>query len=873
MIDRRERRDRARRVLLACLVSGVLCVATGTLCVSVLGMSFSDAVGVAGIALAIVGIPLNLYAAMSPPVPESTTAPHAAPAHRPGQLIVGDVPAEAAALQPRAALVDRLAARRRDGAAGVVTAITGLRGVGKTQLAAAYARAAVTDAWPVVVWVTAQTPDQIVAGLARLADAAQVRPPDSDTATAAEAALAWLRVQPGPCLLVYDNAEDPDQLRPWIPGVGNVQVIITAVREAFAALGSSIPVELFTTDEARTYLRDRTGVDDPDGADRLATALGWLPLALAQAAALIGRHRAYSGYAEFLDRLDSMPVTEALQRVVGDTYTVGAARTMQLSFDALGPDDGDGTVTTVLNRFAVLAPTGVTANLLTMPGHGDHDVRVALGQLLDRALVAPSADGRSFGQHRLVQRVRREQLAAAGQLDGVLSDVAGVVAAALTPIEEAWQHRTESGPLVDHILALWNSADSTANHATPPADLAAALLELRVWAVAQLNRTYDHTRAIALGIELVADADRILGAERPTTLAARMGLAAAYRSMGRLDDAIPLYETALEGGVRVLGTDHPDTLQTRNNLAGAYQSVGRLDEAIALYESTLDDRARVLGPEHPDTLQSRNNLAGAYRAARRLVQAIALYESTLADRIRILGPDDPDTLTSRNNLAGAYQSARRHDEAIGLYESTLADRERILGPEHPTTLQSRNNLAGAYRSANRLDEAIPLYQSTLAHRERILGPDHLEALTSRSNLAAAYRSAGRFDEAIGLYESIVADRERILGPDHPSTLQERNNLARAVRAAGRHDEGIGLLEATLADQRRILGPGHPDTLQSTNNLAYAYQSAGRLDDAVALYEATLVECERLLGPNHATAEAVRRQLAHARDEQAKAPTR
>ena len=80
---------------------------------------------------------------------------------------------------------------------------------------------------------------------------------------------------------------------------------------------------------------------------------------------------------------------------------------------------------------------------------------------------------------------------------------------------------------------------------------------------------------------------------------------------GRLDQAIPLYERTLADAERVLGADRPDTLGSRNNLAYAYQAAGRLDQAIPLYERTLADRERVLGADHPDTLTSRNNLERA----------------------------------------------------------------------------------------------------------------------------------------------------------------------------------------------------------------------------------------------------------------------
>lgn len=61
------------------------------------------------------------------------------------------------------------------------------------------------------------------------------------------------------------------------------------------------------------------------------------------------------------------------------------------------------------------------------------------------------------------------------------------------------------------------------------------------------------------------------------------------------------------------GSDHPDTLITRNNLAVAYYSVGRLAEAINVWEELLPDCRRLLGPEHPLTKLVQKNLEAAKR--------------------------------------------------------------------------------------------------------------------------------------------------------------------------------------------------------------------------------------------------------------------
>jgi hypothetical protein len=67
---------------------------------------------------------------------------------------------------------------------------------------------------------------------------------------------------------VFDNVEDPAQLTRWSPAVGGVQVVVTTVRAVVADLGQSVDVGLFTTSEAVTFLRQRTGLDDDNGAVR-----------------------------------------------------------------------------------------------------------------------------------------------------------------------------------------------------------------------------------------------------------------------------------------------------------------------------------------------------------------------------------------------------------------------------------------------------------------------------------------------------------------------------------------------------------------------------------------------------------------------------
>jgi hypothetical protein len=312
------------------------------------------ATAVAGAAMALVGFVLAPWASERPTPPEVATRTS-------GQVIVGEIPAAAVAFQPRPQLLDAIAATPQSNSV-VIAALTGTRGVGKTQLAAEYTRRVIDHEWPVVVWLAAEIEDQIVDGWAKLADEVGVRAPESDSVTAAHAALEWLRRHDGPCLVVYDNADDPDVVARWAPTLGHTQVMITTVSLAFEGVGRTVDVEVFTADEARTYLRQRTGLPGSNDAGRLAKELDRLPLALAQAAALIGPRRRYVSYPDYLQALRTVPVTRLLGRVRGDPYPRGVAQALHLAVDQLRVADATGYALHLLELLAVLSPDGVPSS-------------------------------------------------------------------------------------------------------------------------------------------------------------------------------------------------------------------------------------------------------------------------------------------------------------------------------------------------------------------------------------------------------------------------------------------------------------------------------------------------------------------------------
>jgi len=610
------------------------------------------------------------------------------------QIVVGDIPAPPPGFQLRDELLERLHTQVGVGGAAVVSAVTGTPGVGKTLLAASYAWACQQAAWPVVAWVSAETTDQIIAGLAALAQRLGLRRTDDDAITAAGKAKAWLSARSAdgrPGLLVFDNATQVADVAAWCPATGAVRVLITSRNRAFHQRYPTIEVDTFTPEQAIRFLMERTGLRDPQEARELARELGYLPLALAHTAALIVRRRIT--YAAYRRLLAAFPLADHLPRPHGDPYPRGTAESILLSVaqaEESIPAAGD-----VLGVLAVLSPAGVPRSLLY--GGADPDgpepslddlaaaakIQELLASLADTSLISFSGDGSTVLMHRLVQRVLRERAEHDGGLSSAIDHaitLLEVFSARIPGGSRTWAARTAVETLLEQT--------DTLHDLTAP-EFPERLLTLRVLCGRYLVELADLARAIPLLEQTLTYCERALGTDRPDTLDSCNNLATAYQSAGDLRRAIPLFERALAGGERELGADHPKILKFRFNLAYAYLLTGDLSSAISLFERTLAESERVLGGDHPDTLHSRNGLARAYQSAGDLRRAIPLFERTLADGERVLGADHPDTLTFRANLSGAYRSAGDLHRAILLIERTLADGERVLGADHPETLQYR----------------------------------------------------------------------------------------------------------------------------------------------------------------------------------------
>ncbi|MDQ1051747.1 FxSxx-COOH system tetratricopeptide repeat protein [Streptomyces sp. V4I2] len=720
-----------------------------------------------------------------------------------------------------------------------VQALHGRGGVGKTQLATEYAHRFAGE-YELAWWIPSEDPALIPDQLAQLATRIGAVPPGTPPADAVDALLGELRTR-SRWLLVFDNIEDPTALTPYLPG-GSGHVLITSRNPNWRAHAIPLNVDVFTRAESRGLLHAHGAVLEEADADHLARTLDDLPLALAQAAALLNDGLSAADLTAELAKSTAAVLAEGCP----PGYPVSLAAQVRLTTTRLQGDSPGATA--LLLALALLAPEPfpVTACAGRLPDQAPTFLTDALAtrmtaratlHAVTRHSLARAQDG-TLQLHRLTQTVLADQLTPDQHQQAGRDAEALLTAADPGDVGDpstwpAWR------VLLPHLL--------TVDPAHISSQAGQNLVRNACWYL--MDRAQAHPARDRLQ-QLFDTWSRQLGPDHEGTLWTAHYLARAHDDTQDHERARALDEDTLQRRRLLLGEDHPDTLHSASSLAVDLAAVGQVEEARALAEDTLARRRRVLGEDHPETLLTASNLAIRLADVGQVEEARALAEDTLQRRRHLLGDDHPETLTTASNLAIRLAAVGQTEQARALAEDALARRRHLLGDDHPDTLATAHNLAIWLADAGQTEQARALGEDTLARRRRVLGEDHPDTLATAYNLAINLVAVGQHEEARALGEDTLARRRRVLGEDHPETLLTASNLAIRLAALGRLEEAHALGEDTLARQRRVLGEDHPDTLTTAHNQAMDLADVGWLEEARALGEETLARRRRVLGEDH-----------------------
>ncbi|WP_189114986.1 tetratricopeptide repeat protein [Pilimelia terevasa] len=755
---------------------------------------------------------------------------------------MGNAPAPVAARQERAAdgrLWDAVAA-------GGAAVVAGLGGVGKTQVAAALAhRLWAGGALDLLVWVSATSARAVRAGYA-LAAADVTGVEDEDDRDGADRFLNWLQA-PGQAglrwLVVLDDVGDPADLAGWWPPVraGGATVVTSRRRDHDLTDGRAlVDVEAFTPAQAVDFLTARLRGDARRLVDAgpMAADLGFLPLALDQAAGYIGNRgidcRAYRR--RFAQRaLDELAPTgvDPAGRLANGQHPV--AVTWRLSVEAADDLDPVGLALPLLRVAALLDGSGIPRAVLTSAPllrylaaqagrEVDGDDPAAAGRWAEDAADAVE-------NLRLLSLLTVDATGPAGRRpDGerpggpdIAGDVVRVHALVQRATREAARRDLPGAQTWRQLV-----------HAAADAVLAAADRAGRDPRAQEILRGNARTLIAHGGGDLwVPDGHRLL-----------YGLGGSLRESGRVAAAADYFRELADTAARYLGPDHPDTHLARGKYARCLDAAGRHAPAAAEYDRLAPHRRGAPGDDD-QKLVAQANRATAIGSAGDPKAALRIFTGLVRSRTRLHGPHDPRTLVTRANQArwrgetgDQVGALRAYDELVPLFERTFGPSEQTLWVYgQQATWRGELDPAAGVADLARL----------LPAQSALLGAHDPSTLLTRHNLAGLKGRAGKVDEAVGDLADLVADCERHLAePDHPVTLMARSSLAQYLLL----DRGDGpgayrVLRDLVNGQTRALGADAPATARTAKVLT-------RIEDEYRRRLTAWVGARTGPGPHHTT---------------------
>ncbi|EFH79692.1 FxSxx-COOH system tetratricopeptide repeat protein [Ktedonobacter racemifer] len=555
-------------------------------------------------------------------------------------------------------------------------ALSGLGGIGKTQIALEYAFRFVAD-YKYVFWARAAASESMIADYVTFATLLSLPEKDEqDQLKIVEAVKQWL-ITHDRWLLILDNADDLVMVRSFLPTSPTGHILLTTRAEVTAPLAQRIEINTLSIDTAALFLLQRASIldigqplnqaspADQALARRLSTELGGLALALDQAGAYILEEGiSLSGYLQKYEASRAQLLDYRGGDLVED-HPDSVTKTMLLLFQLL--QQRHPIAADLLCLCTFLAADAIPEELFTQGtaklegslsilSSNPQQLNTTLKALRAYSLVRRNLSNQTISIHRLVQTVLQDSLEETAR--------------------RTWAER---------VMMAVNATFPHVEHGT--------------WA--QCERLLP---------QALAGAQRIEQYQMISEAAGRLlfEIASYLKDRARYREAEPLYQRALQIREQQVGPDHPDVAQSLNNLANLYSDQGKYAEAEPLHQRALQIREQQVGPDHPDVAQSLNNLALLYSEQGKYAEAEPLHQRALQIQEQQVGPKHPETAETMHNLARFREMQGNSEEARLWYARALSIREQVLGAHHSKTTETRKRLIALLLTIEQHDEAARL---------------------------------------------------------------------------------------------------------------------------------------------------------------------
>ncbi len=574
-------------------------------------------------------------------------------------------------------------------------AITGLGGIGKTQVAVEYAYRSYQH-YQAVFWVRADTYESLVSGYADIAKLLSL--PEKDQMIIVQAVMRWFTVHTE-WLLILDNADDLTVVRAFLPSVFGGHILLTTRAQIMGRLAQRIEVDTMEQDIGVLLLVRRAGLvahealleeispSDRTAAREITEELGGLPLALDQAGAYI--EESLCSLSDY-QRLYRTHKAELLSKrgSFADDHPEPVATTWSLSFQKV--EQKSSAAAELLRLCAFLAPDAIPEEIIT-EGAPDFvpdlqyiasnslELNKAIRELRNFSLIGRNARLRLLSVHRLVQEVLKYSLS-----------------------------ENEQRRWAEQAVRAVNRAFPDVKSETPLVIYQQYLPHVRL--CADLIKQWD--MKLPEAARLLLQLGNYLKMVNPPESQV-------------MDEVELLFQWALTIQKDFFGPAHHVVADTLGNLAELYLLQKKYGETKSTYQQILVIYEQALEPGHPRIAAIFDSLGNLCLAQHVYVEAEQFYRRSLEIR-EDAHHERSEIVSSLDNLGNLYLLQKKYVQATPFYARALTICVDTLGVTHPSIKSRSDDLKVLYRNQGKYIKAntagiAGLIKSRLSRRVALIG--------------------------------------------------------------------------------------------------------------------------------------------------------
>lgn len=691
--------------------------------------------------------------------------------------------------------IDSLFNKEKKDTISICQTISGLGGIGKTQLSIQYAYNYHYKYKTCIWFVDAESSSSIYNSFSVFVQQFNLfLPKNYNTKDLQRAIKAWLSENRG-WLVILDNLENVDTILPYLPDKINGQILITT-RNTRLDYGTPFLLNVFDLNEALIFMKKRLSntneckmeyykyKDFSEKSTVLIKRLGYLPLALEQAAAYIKEVRC--SISDYLELLNQSSVDAFSDKYASpEYYTSIVTSTWNISFAALEDSSQQ-----LLNLCAYMGADNIPVNffaemrdLLPDPLKNALSKQLTLNWVVTGLRTYSLASGtvEYINIHRLVQEVIRKHLEIE---EGNNSGVNRWLQLDFNMLESYLPTSCEEAYGVSQFMPIAIHAESIADH------------------YSILVKTKSLKLKIANLYDKIGD---------------------CYDDCGIFDNAFRNYSSSLHIKELYLGKKHSETAIQYDNIGLLYTRTGDYLEAVKWHKKAIHILESSLGKKSLDTATAYNNLGLALVKNGDYDKGISWYQKCIDIELKILGDDHIELAADYNNMGEAYHQKHDEESALKYLKLALEIKEKQIGCMNSNIAITYNNLGSVYWRLKQYDNAIKYTQKSLNIYKRIYGEKHPNFALEMANLASILADMGDLEKARHDYMIAIEVGISSLGLSHPETAKTIDGMGTTYLSDGQIKFALPYFLLAYKLLTGSLNQKHSDVMLVYNHLQIVHQ--------------------------------------------------